>query len=139
MSGTATKFKTMIFTKIFFVLIVIAVGPTFGNGVAAAGLRSRTWEEKTTHAIAGLRDLVEKDEKYDILGFLREAGVSHVTASWACPCTGNNGGNNHDDEDEKVCVCECRGADESTGVNGWDPIDGHGGEKVACSLGIGGE
>merc|ERR1712085_61412 len=37
----------------------------------------------------------------------------------------------------KKCVCGCRGADESTGVNGWDPIDGHGGEKVACSLGIG--
>ena len=127
----------MIFAKTCFTLLIVAGGPALDNGLAdAAGLRSPHALEKEHNAIAGLKELVEADEHFNVLALLREAGIHELSASWECNCEGNDGGLESKDAAVSTCECKCKARGEQ---DGWDPIAGHGGEGIPCILGIGGE
>ena len=116
------------FAKTFFLLLLVARAD-------AGGLRSRAVVEKEQQAIAGLRELVEADEHFNVLALLREAGIHEMSASWECDCLGDGGEFGHLEEaGHGGCECECRPRNDE---DGWDAVDAHDGAGIPCTLELG--
>ena len=83
-------------------------------------------------AVAHVRDLMQADERYDVVALMAEAGISEINARWGCEC-GDEDEEDGDGAEAARCECEC----EPSGVQGWTPVRGEDGAGVSCYLGFG--